>query len=569
MKTAAIYCRVSTQGQADDGTSLDTQQQLCEKYCKEKGYTVALTIKEARSGASLRRPGLDEVRDLAREGAVQAVIAYAPDRLSRDQADLLLVAKEFKLRKIELLFVTLPKDNSIFGEALFQMAGIFAEVERRTIQERTMRGKAQRVREGKVLVSRVFSYGYRAIIGEGRLEVIEHEAQWVRKMYDWMVFEGCSLGEIVRRLNEAGVRTQSGCDHWQRSTVQRILSNSVNAGTWYYNKRESVIPRNPKTPEHADKKWSKEWKPRSEWVGAAVPAIISEELYEAALRQLTRNRDMSPRNLKHQYLLKGLTVCAFCGYKLFAHAKDGGRRRFYRCSGRAKHQVHMPLDQRCPAGAYNGDKLEAKVWDRIIQIVSKPELIYQSLEAQEQETHAQRRRDDEALSSLEAIKLRVKREVHEVLDLYADGTIDKATLQERMALIKKKQDAVEKRLADATERTRQYEQASGNIATVRDFCERVQAGLPHLTHEDKRAFLEACNIEIAVSSLDDFTINGLINDLSLLLVEPQHVNNGGTSVYALSAQAQGRRAFAPATSPPAAPATTSSPIQAQTSTGKP
>jgi len=130
MKTAAIYCRVSTQGQADDGTSLDTQLQLCEKFCRDKGHTSITTIKKARSGASPRHPGLDEVRKLARGGSIQAVIAYAPDRLSRDQADLLLVAKEFKLRKIDLLFVTLPKDNSIFGEAIFQMAGIFAEVER-------------------------------------------------------------------------------------------------------------------------------------------------------------------------------------------------------------------------------------------------------------------------------------------------------------------------------------------------------------------------------------------------------------------------------------------------------
>ena len=54
----AIYCRVSTEGQEQEGTSLQTQAEACLKYCQSKSYEVAFKFTEAYSGLCLERPRL-------------------------------------------------------------------------------------------------------------------------------------------------------------------------------------------------------------------------------------------------------------------------------------------------------------------------------------------------------------------------------------------------------------------------------------------------------------------------------------------------------------------------------
>ena len=83
MKTA-IYCRVSTEGQEQDGTSLQTQLEACRKYCKARQYEIRRELSEAWSGLSLERPQLTELRELVRTDAIDIVVVYSLDRFSRD-----------------------------------------------------------------------------------------------------------------------------------------------------------------------------------------------------------------------------------------------------------------------------------------------------------------------------------------------------------------------------------------------------------------------------------------------------------------------------------------------------
>jgi len=78
MKTVAIYCRVSTDNQEAEGTSLQTQLEACLKYCRDKSYNVADRFSEAYSGLTLERPKLNELRDLVRAGDIDLVVVYCP-----------------------------------------------------------------------------------------------------------------------------------------------------------------------------------------------------------------------------------------------------------------------------------------------------------------------------------------------------------------------------------------------------------------------------------------------------------------------------------------------------------
>ena len=73
---AAIYCRVSTEDQEREGTSLQTQFEACLSYCHDKGYDVAYRFSEAYSGLTLERPKLNELRELVRNEQIDVVVVY-------------------------------------------------------------------------------------------------------------------------------------------------------------------------------------------------------------------------------------------------------------------------------------------------------------------------------------------------------------------------------------------------------------------------------------------------------------------------------------------------------------
>lgn len=84
MNKVAIYCRVSTEGQEQEGTSLQTQLEACLKYCEVKGYKVNYKFSEAWSGLSLERPKLAELREVVRSEQIDVIVVYSLDRFSRD-----------------------------------------------------------------------------------------------------------------------------------------------------------------------------------------------------------------------------------------------------------------------------------------------------------------------------------------------------------------------------------------------------------------------------------------------------------------------------------------------------
>ena len=517
MNTAAIYARVSTADQIK-GTSLDGQIEACRQFAKANNYTVIKEVAEDISGAMLARPGLDSIRDMAARGELAAVIVFDPDRLSRVLGHLMLLTEEFDTRRASVAFVNAPREDTPEGRMLFGMKGLFAEYERTKIMERTRRGKERRVKEGRVVLSWAVPYGYKFIKGQGRLEPIASEAIWAVKIFEWCALEGCSLGEITRRLEGAGVITKRGANTWQRSTIQRILSNHVYMGIWYYNKRESVVPRKPRKEANRQKKGSRGWKPKTEWIGVAVPALISPGLFEAAGKQLKRNLELSPRNHKYFYLLSGLVTCAACGYKMSGTTKVQlyGIHRTYRCSARYYHQRHLPPKQRCHASSLDSNMLEALIWSEVARQLSDPSLIIETLHGRSSSMEREQQRSKEELEALDAAGRVMKREVDKLLDLHMSDVIDLATLQERMVEVKKKQAALAETRANLTKRIEQHELITGNIEAVQQLCARVQKGVPYFTEEDKREFMEALDLQISIRGRT-VNISGLITDATLTL----------------------------------------------------
>jgi site-specific DNA recombinase len=165
MKMAAIYARVSSEQQREQHTIASQTAALIE-FAKTHELEVPrewVFEDEGYSGATLERPGLERVRDLAAEGQIQAVLVYSPDRLSRKYAYQILLTEELARHGVETLFINAPQCATAEDQLVVQFQGMIAEYERAQIMERYRRGKRHRAKSGEVSVMSGAPYGYRYI----------------------------------------------------------------------------------------------------------------------------------------------------------------------------------------------------------------------------------------------------------------------------------------------------------------------------------------------------------------------------------------------------------------------
>ena len=314
---AAIYVRVSTAGQEQDGTSLETQEAACRRYAAERGYTVdeSHVYREVHTGVELwERPQLTRLREAIRRREVDLVVAYAIDRLARDPVHLGVVLTEAEHAGVDVQFVSEPLDDSPEGQLIRFVRGYAAKVEHQKIRERSVRGKRARVEAGKVHGHGGELYGYRRDKLAGVRVVYEPEAAIVRLIYFWTVRDARSDRWIAHRLHHDGVPPPSAGKRtyrdgrvpcWGRGAIQRILAEPAYKGEAIAWRWKTVDPRKARV-----------LRPASEWVALAegsTPAIVAPELWDAAQARRASNRGAATRNEVRPMLLRGMIVCAVCG----------------------------------------------------------------------------------------------------------------------------------------------------------------------------------------------------------------------------------------------------------------
>ena len=250
-KRAAIYLRVSTEDQADNGTSLETQEEALRKCCLSNNYMLNSEHVYIDGGFSgnlpiEQRPALSALFEAAKLKEFDIVIIYALDRLSRNFLNSVKTVEDFTKMGIELFSIheREVETRTVNGELMTHIKAVLAQHERRLITERLMNGRLKCAREGK-WVTGVPPYGYRVDSETKKLVKHEAEAEVVQKFYEWLVYEKCSLREITRRAIEQNLPTPKHKNakgknrvggKWYKRTINRILVNEVYTGAFYYNK---------------------------------------------------------------------------------------------------------------------------------------------------------------------------------------------------------------------------------------------------------------------------------------------------------------------------------------------
>jgi site-specific DNA recombinase len=328
MTTAALYARVSSKRQAKDQTT-GSQAQALRAHAATSRLEVPegwVFEDEGHSGATLVRPALEALRDLAAQGCVDVVLCYSPDRLARKFACQALLTGEFARCGTRVEFVRGPRGDSPEDQLLVQFQGMFAEYEKAQLMERYRRGNAYRARSGSVNVLGGAPFGYRYVRktpeAGARYEVIEHEAVLVAELFRRYADGGATIADLARWLTGQGVPTRTGKHRWDRSVIWGMLRNPAYAGRAVFGKTQ-VIHAQPglnrvarlqgRTTPRAARTAAR---PREEQTEIAVPAIVSEDTFARAGQRLEDNKRFASRNSKVPSL-QGLAACSACGYAYY------------------------------------------------------------------------------------------------------------------------------------------------------------------------------------------------------------------------------------------------------------
>src|SRR5271154_5199495 len=391
MKRAAIYARVSSDQQKEENTIASQTAALVE-LARRQDFDVPdewVFEDEGFSGASLLRPGLERLRDLAAEGHIQAILIHSPDRLSRKYAYQVLLTEEFARHGVETIFIKAPHTGTPEDELMLQFQGMIAEYERAQILERSRRGKRHRAKAGEISVLSGAPYGYRYVRKSddalARYEIVAAEADFVRLVFEKYPAGGLSIGAIARLLNEIGPPTRRRTTRWERSVIWAMLRNPAYKGTACFGKTQ-VAPRQRVTKPlrlsgraRRGDTGSHE-RPREEWIEVPVPAIVSAETFALAEETLADNKRLAPRRTIEPSLVQGLVSCRKCGYALSRTSTRSSARRihYYRCLGSDgwRHLGGTVCDSR----PIRQDLLDQIVWQEVVRLIEDPTLIQTELD---------------------------------------------------------------------------------------------------------------------------------------------------------------------------------------------
>jgi site-specific DNA recombinase len=493
----AIYARVSTERQERQQT-IESQISVLRDWARSQDHALAerhVFRDDGYSGSRLDRPALDALRDAVRDADLDIVAVFSPDRLARKYAYQVLLMEEFRRAGCEVVFLHHPISDDPNDQLLLQIQGAIAEYERAVLAERFRRGKLQKARDGHIISAKV-PYGYRY---EGardgmpaRLVVDEAEANMVRQLYAWVLDEGLTIRQCVKRLNAGCWVTRSGRQQWASSVVHHILTDPVYIGTAYANRFEYIVPKQPRRRSRRSSERScRRPRPAEQWIAIPAPPVVDRQTWDWVHDALTRNAVMAfRRNKKHDYLLRCLLKCGRCGLGIHGCYFPGhdGRpgKRYYRCAG--TDPLTTGREARCARGRIEANALEHAVWTHVVDLLRDPAQIMAQFERfmSAGTDHRQDGLGDQLRARIE----RLNRADRRLLEAYQAEVISLEELSSHRRALADQRQAAEQQYERHCRLREQQLRAQEAMTNLIAFSERVGARLQTASVSERQAILK-------------------------------------------------------------------------------
>jgi len=441
-KIAALYSRVSTTEQAEEGYSIEEQERLLRKFCDDNNYTIFKVYSDRGiSGKSIKaRPAMKEMLKDSEEKKFDIVITWKINRIARNTLELLQIVD--LLEKNAIAFKSHSESfetETPMGKFSLQMLGAVGELERGTIAQNVKMGMMARAREGRWNGGVVF--GYDVVQRENttnkkrkdtELIVNEKEEEVVKTIFT-MYSEGNGYKAITNYINKFGYTTKRG-NPFSVGSIKDILTNPIYIGKIRYN----VI-------QNWSEKRRRNKNPNPLIVDGIHKAIIGQELWDKVQKQLESTKGKPSRIYDGEFPLTGILRCPVCGAGMVIMRstkarKDGTKHRIeYYCCGAWKNKGTAV----CHSNSINVDKANEYVFGKLSELLSNDKLV-KDIVANINSTR--KAMVDPSKDELEKIakeldKIEAKRK--KVFEAYEEEIIDKKDFKYRMAELKTREEALQ------------------------------------------------------------------------------------------------------------------------------
>ena len=373
-KLIAIYCRVSTEEQSENGYSIDEQERLLEEWCKKMGYVIYKCYSDRGiSGKNIKdRPALKELLSDAKAGKFDMVISWKINRVSRKLEDVLKIVNLLEKNNITFKSYSEPfETDTPAGRMQFQMMALIGEFERGTIAQNVKMGMIAKAKSGNWCGGRVLGYDLvpnnspeEEKKGKNKLKINEKEAEIVRFIFN-EYSKGKGYKAITNKMNKLGYKTKKG-NNFSVGSIRDILTNPVYIGEIRYNVRQN---------------WSEKRRrninPNPIRVKGKHEAIIDRELWDKVQLILESKKGKPSRIYDGEYPLTGILRCPKCGAGMVISRTtntlaDGTRKRIaYYCCGNWKNKGTSV----CNSNTIRVDKANEYVFKKIEELVSNEAMI--------------------------------------------------------------------------------------------------------------------------------------------------------------------------------------------------
>lgn len=222
MQTAIGYVRVSTEGQAKEGVSLEAQQRKIEAWCVANDFELdGLFVDAGISGKRAdNRPELQNALSAVTR-AKGVLVVYSLARLARSTKDTIQISERLDTAGADLVSLSEKLDTtSAAGKMVFRMMAVLAEFERDQISERTSSAMAHKKSKGERVGTVPFGF---YLLHDGKTLVKDEKEQAVIELLELLRESGLSYGKCADILNRKSVATKNTGAKWQATTVRNIL----------------------------------------------------------------------------------------------------------------------------------------------------------------------------------------------------------------------------------------------------------------------------------------------------------------------------------------------------------
>ncbi len=432
-KIVAIYCRVSTVEQSEEGYNIQEQERLLREYCQNNMYSIYKVYSDKGiSGKSIdARPGIIALLNDADGIKYDLVLVWKIDRIARKTLDLLNMVDLLEKRNIGFRSYSENIDtDTITGKLLLQVLGSFGELERGTMAQNVRMGMLARAKEGRWNGGVV--YGYDLIQKDNSIHrkrkdtelIVNDEESKVVKMIFKMYEEGNGYRLISNHLNRGGYTTKKG-NLFTAVSVKDILTNPVYVGKIRYNVKQK-----------SDKQ-TKNINPDPIIVDGIHKPIIEEELWNKTQSRLQSMLGRPSRIHDGYYLLTGILRCPVCGAgmvvtKSVRKKRDGTKEtiEYYSCGAWKNGGTKV-----CHSNSIRVDKANEFVFAKLSKLLNNDKLIKDVVKIVNISRNSLINTSKDELYRIEKELSKIKAKKKKVFDAYEDEMISKNNFSERLELL--------------------------------------------------------------------------------------------------------------------------------------